>query len=185
MTKKKKLYGAGSIVGLGFIGLFCATMFLNHSGFCYQEMRYLAQQELMDRALFGFEAGAMSLKDKKHAMKNRSSPTGAGEIEYPNCCRVTSKYPYLDKFGPDTNKFFGWYVYSFTVYYPMTSAITDRHPYEYSETALSSCGFKVRGTALTMDISKDSYFNALKRNETYHKGLFALVSYHFNQENSP
>lgn len=67
---------------LGVFLVLGPTQYLNHTGFCYAEMRYLNERELVDRFLFGDKADSMSFEEKRVFMNEQRD--GA---EYPNCCR--------------------------------------------------------------------------------------------------
>ncbi|GEM_PF-2081995 len=67
---------------LGILIVLVPTQYLNHTGFCYAEMKYLNERELVDRYLFGDKADSMSLEEKQLFMKEQRD--GA---EYPDCCR--------------------------------------------------------------------------------------------------
>lgn len=59
-----------------------SPLFLDASGFCSSEMRWLSKREVVDRLLFGENAPLMSFDEKVQAMKERDGS------EYPNNCRV-------------------------------------------------------------------------------------------------
>ena len=67
---------------LGIVLVLVPTQYLNHTGFCYAEMRYLNEREIVDRYLFGNKSDSMNFEEKRVFMKEQRD--GA---EYPNCCR--------------------------------------------------------------------------------------------------
>jgi len=150
-----------------------ATQYLNHTGFCYAEMRYLSERELVDRFLFGEKADVMSFDEKVEAAKNRGYPTGVGEIEYPACCKIDGEPFMLDKFSKFTNKtFVGRYLFKFEGYIPIKrSNSTTRHPYEYIISAVNSCGGVMGADSTSIDVSKTSYENHLEMNKKYWKEM--------------
>ncbi len=162
-----------SVIGMLLLTIFGVTQYLNHTGFCYAEKRYLSERELVDRYLFGEKADAMSFEEKVEAAKHRSYPTGVGEIEYPACCKIDGEPFMLDELSRFANKtFIGKYLFEFEGYIPIKrSNSTTRHPYEYIISAVDSCGGVTGADSTSIDVSKSSYENALERNRKYWKEM--------------
>jgi len=143
-----------------------STQYLNHTGFCYAEKRYLSERELVDRYLFGAKADVMSFEEKVSYVANRWN--GA---EYPACCKIDGEPFMLDKFSRFTNKtFVGRYLFELERYIPVVETY-GRHPYENRITALDSCGKTMGADSTSIDVSKASYENSLERNRKYWKEM--------------
>lgn len=140
------------------------TQYLNHTGFCYAEMRYLNERELIDRFLFGDQADVMSYEDKVLFVAKKWN--GAN---YPECCVIDGEPFDLSYFSRIMNKTFAaWYLYELKRYVPVIyNYKTTRHPYENIVSALDACGSHITADSTKIDIKKSEYENALERNRQY------------------
>lgn len=64
-----------------FLTVMVPVQFLNNTGFCYSEMRYVPERELVDRFLFSRKWLDMTEAEKAQKI------AGMGE-DYERCCRV-------------------------------------------------------------------------------------------------
>jgi len=162
MDITKIWHGFISLIGIALFTIFGVTQYLNHTGFCYAENRYLSERELVDRALFKSRAGSMSFDEKVEAAKTRGYPTGVGEIEYPACCRA---YP-----DNDSIKIFGYYRYQIGYYFAMTDEYAQNHepnyPHKTGSLSVDTCGYNSRGNYSTTK-SQNNYDSAIARNRKY------------------
>ncbi len=67
--------------------LLLTTQYLNHTGFCYAEMKYLSDREIVDNFLFGDQAKDLTF-DQKVALTAEKYKGGA----YPDCCSFEGPY---------------------------------------------------------------------------------------------
>lgn len=152
------------ILMLGLL-LLMSTQYLNHTGFCYADMRYLTEKELTDRMLFGDESRTMSDEQKRDLLKERDG------AEYPDCCRV-----YKNRFGWSAsetlfNSTLGNYRYGFDYYYPAEKAKVgtgDQFKWQYYST--NSCGRNAYPD-FGESLSQESYNASLSSNSRYWKEL--------------
>ncbi len=151
-----------------FILFLIAIQFLNHTGFCYSQFKYLSNKELLDRFIFGDKANKMNEEEKKAFVEKRWN----GAV-YPDCCRIKSETVFLKN-----NPFRFWditlvgqYLYEIRYLMPETRRLenTTREPFLINISALNSCGYQVGGGHRSIDISITDYNNALDRNKQYWK----------------
>ncbi|MCL4676977.1 MAG: hypothetical protein KJ017_00105 [Alphaproteobacteria bacterium] len=138
--------------------LLMSTQYLNHTGFCYAEMKYLSERELMDRVLFGSNARSMTDNEKVDDLRAR---TGA---EYPDCCRV-SKFAFgWSRFTILFNSALGNYRYGFEYSYPADKAKTGSEDlFQWYEHSINSCGSSAH-TGFGESNSQASYEAILRSN---------------------
>lgn len=107
------------------------TQFLNHTGFCYSEMRYLSERELVDRYLFGKKADTMTLEEKVEKTQEQGG-------EYPNCCRLNGQF--FKDYEGFINNIFGNYVYEVEEHFLQINPIEKKYPYEVVYSSMNACG---------------------------------------------
>lgn len=144
------------------------TQYLNHTGFCYSEMRYLNERELLDYFIFGSKATVMSEEEKKAIVAQRWN----GAV-YPDCCRITDE-PFWLRSSPFRfwdKTLVGQYLYQVTYHAPdmRMLANSSREPFMEYNSALNSCGTAVKGDSPSIDINEIAYKNALEQNKKYWK----------------
>ncbi|MGE4313129.1 MAG: hypothetical protein AB7E85_02500 [Pseudobdellovibrionaceae bacterium] len=151
------------------LALFCMQS-LNHTGFCYSEGRYLSENELIDRYLFGPDAKQMSQEEKTEASKNREYPTGIGEIAYPECCSAKDGHFLNNKVSHFLNRtFLGKYLFEVTAYFPVKGKeLSSEYHYIEIITHVDACGRSISGDSLAIGLNEGQYKNALKRNQQVH-----------------
>lgn len=128
------------------------VQYLNHTGFCYSEMRYLTGRELLDNYLsqhWGYEV----LTPEERVEKLKSIP------DYPYNAQVSSKS--TSKF----EKFFGLYQFQVSYYGPNFRR-SDRKDYPYTGyySSVDTCGLKFE--TFSEPLTQDAYehrISAIKR----------------------
>lgn len=191
-TSKESAQDAGPLVrGISFGGamlllalvLLIPTQYLNHTGFCYAEMKYLNEREIIDRFLFKENAKSLTLEEKKRVVKEKQN--GA---EYPACCKLMGELDERDLGWLETDNenyflektLFGLFLYEMVIYRPhskntMTSppyhfktveeALAE-FPYQESHLAVNACGHMYWGL-LGGNLSQKGYDIRLDKNREY------------------
>ena len=157
--KKKTLWIALVVL------IFAVVQGLNHTGFCYAEARYLSDNELIDRAIFGPSADDLTFDEKvKIASTYKSWNSNMTGLDYPGCCLVNKRAMLIDPFWHFVDKtLLGRYVYQITMVYPLEKTSRGRHPFEESGFTVNSCGERQKG-AMTIDIPEAMYLSTLTQN---------------------
>lgn len=112
--------------------VFAVVQYLNFTGFCYEQKRYITKDELLKIA--------------------------GGEIleENPDCCEITDKY-FADESSDDfLNKLFGRYHYGVTTY---LKDYND-YPYYVSYIAINQCGKVIDYTGI--NATEEQYNSNIK-----------------------
>ena len=144
------------------LAILLPVQFLNHTGFCYGEMRYLSEQELIDRFLFRKAGDDMGFEEKVEAAKHRPYPGWASGIEYPSCCRIDKTNT-----GGFWRNFFGLYDSYLVYYFPRSQEAIqgshDKSPYVDGGFYINACGKKSRDMG-EIYTSKKVYDSATRHN---------------------
>jgi len=97
---------------------FITIEYLNFTGFCYSEIRYLAKEELLKR--------------------------GMGEIyeENPNCCAIFESPHFNSGMDNFLNSFFGRHLFGMIANYAREKPLSSDHDYPYysNHYYMTSCG---------------------------------------------
>lgn len=151
------------------------TQYLNHTGFCYAEMRYLNERELVDRFLFKDKARHMTFDEKVAYMKEQRSGT-----DYPNCCRLFDvDRPTLDDLESDDLDYrllrtiLGKYLYKVEIYTNQAAYSARKltpnsnvHPYKIHAVAVDQCGRTHWGLD-SYDLTENVYRKKLMTSKEY------------------
>lgn len=88
-------------------------LFLNNTGFCYSEMKYLSERQLIDRYLFGRMGAEGTDGEKITLLEQRNSDDRYLDKieEYPACCRVTGQVQRSSILDRVLNNSFGFFLY--------------------------------------------------------------------------
>lgn len=149
------------VVLLTILAFFLSAQYLNHTGFCYTEGKYLSDQEIIDRFLFRQAAADMSFEEKANALKNRNGGS------YPYCCRLKNDPLLLDWFDEFVNKLFGRYLLEVEIISQnddMTSRNSD--PYRTDHITITSCGVPGHDS-YGQSISEYTYELKISENKAY------------------
>ena len=155
-----------------FILLILPVQYLNQTGFCYGEMRYLNEQELLDRHLFGKDADKMTMHAKLSILEERNKDPRRSYklINYPDCCHVSKNHMSTTPSDRFWQNFFGSYIYSLNIYLQRKkediASYDDNSPYYQTIYELHTCGIssdEVGG----ITISKKEYESAIQSNHKH------------------
>lgn len=113
----------GLILLLILIGI---VQYLNFTGFCYADMRYLKEREIIDRFLFKERADTLTNEEKRKIIQERKRG------EYPYAYWISGEPWTLSKTEKIINKIFGYY------YYELNTASNDK----LSAYSVNACGTK-------------------------------------------
>ncbi|SHG99570.1 hypothetical protein SAMN04488109_2811 [Chryseolinea serpens] len=108
--------------------ILASIQFLNFTGFCYSELRYLDRYELLDRFLFG-PSTAFTEDEKIQKIAIRGG-------EYPGCCRITPEKRFL-------NKILGYYFYNVESHFSDPDPRSSDTPKYLTFSSINSCGTRV------------------------------------------
>ncbi|MCB1782818.1 MAG: hypothetical protein KDI13_02380 [Alphaproteobacteria bacterium] len=134
------------------------TQYLNHTGFCYQEMRYLDKREIVDGFLFSKKYGRhievsnirnMTLGEKKKIMKVRGIET------YPNNCRIQS-----------INQNVIYLFYNLECVRPHPEKSENLYAFEVTYYSIDACGKKHNFMSEILT-GEESYNIQIERNKKY------------------
>ena len=176
-TSKESAQNAGPLVrGISFGGamlllalvLLIPTQYLNHTGFCYAEMKYLNEREIIDRLLFKDRAQQRTLEERVRTMKERNG------AEYPYCCRAvrptSSRFDLYDA----VHRSLGLYVLQVTIINPNEYYLAHpgrgREPYDARYISVNACG-TFAPDEYGEDITQKEYEDLLEANKDHWKGM--------------
>lgn len=159
LKKKKLILFSVLLLTLG------AFQFLNFTGFCYADMRYFSDQELLDRALFGKEGPKMTYAEKLAATPNAKLKSSLeGPAVYPDCC-IVRRLRWDRHFW---RTFFQGYRVEIEIVLPRKTEPENTNPYKERTHYIKSCGTKTVGSS-GISVSADSYYSTLKHNRQFWK----------------
>ncbi|MFT6332160.1 MAG: hypothetical protein ACJAW3_000488 [Lentimonas sp.] len=126
--------------------IFIIIQFLNWTGFCYSEKRYLADQEIIEKTV------AISRdEDLKKEYENN-----------PDCCELKNGHEFLSGFETFLNNLFGYYVYEVNVFFKDNSSFIENYPYYMRGISINSCASKQLDTH-GIGISTEEYERNINR----------------------
>lgn len=176
-TRKESAHNAGPLVrGVSFGGamlllalvLLIPTQYLNHTGFCYDEMQYLNEREIIDRLLFKSGAETMTFDEKVKTMKERNGAV------YPYCCRAVR--PARGRFDlyEAIHRSLGLYVLQVTIISPNEYHLAHpgrgREPYDARYIVTDACG-TLGLDEYGEDFTQKEYEDLLEANKDHWKGM--------------
>lgn len=112
------------------------VQFLNFTGFCYSEMRYLSDLELTYAGVTFPDETELSPEDRQRMIQREGEP-------FPFCCRVDGEPSWIAPEVRFVDKLLGHYVYRVVSYSP--NPHTDakdyqRYPYYVAYSSINACG---------------------------------------------
>lgn len=146
---------------LVIIVIFALFQSLNFSGFCFSEMKYLSEKELLDRMLFGKSSHELTKQMKKQIISTR----GFGRT-YPNSYKIT-KHAYWqrhDKLSYFVNAFLSNYHYGVDIVYRNIYSSGKDDAYLIMHRGIDTCGAGSTNYIKTT-ISEETYLSTMSRNE--------------------
>lgn len=142
--------------------IFLSSLLLTGTGFCYRELRYLSEREILDRYLLGPEWPQMTLQQRQEYLSQ--------VVNYPNCCRVDDRPQGMDFPNLLINALFGKYFFSISTIFP-TYARPEHDPYYQIISDIDACGLKRDIDKYEMPESKSTYDSILNSNSEYWRSL--------------
>lgn len=136
---------------------------LTRSGFCYSEMRWLNERELVDRMLFGEKEFEMSFAEKVTFIREKNSG------EYPNNCKINGEPFDLSEGSKLINGLFGLMFYKVDCVYLKEDRKGEENPYYIEWVSVSSCGQDV--DSMGESITESSYQSYIRKNSNYWKEI--------------
>lgn len=144
------------------------TQYLNYTGFCYAEMKYLNEREIVDRLLFKDGALTMTFEGKVRTMKERNG------AEYPYCCRAFRPTSRRVDLSEIIDRSLGRYVLQVTIIRPNEYYLAHpgrgREPYDAKYISVNACG-TYAPDAYGEDITQKEYEDLLEANKDHWKGM--------------
>lgn len=148
--------------------LLIPTQYLNHTGFCYDEMKYLNEREIIDRLLFKSGAETMTFDEKVKTMKERNG------AEYPYCCRAVRPKSRRVDLSEIIDRSLGRYVLQVTIIRPNEYYLAHpgrgREPFDAKYISVNACG-TFAPDAYGEDITQKEYEDLLEANKDHWKGM--------------
>lgn len=150
------------------MAVFCVIQLMNHTGFCYDKLRYINKYELIDLALFGLDAPRMTHEQKVEAARNGLSlHYKMGSVAYPECCNISNKFFLLSNLAHFTNKTFaGRYLYQISIAFQAKETVQGRQPFEQMLVAVNACGVHANDWT-SIDVPESLYNDILERNKEF------------------
>lgn len=130
---KKKIAKKWILLSL-ILAFLLPIQFLNQTGFCYEEMKYLGEQDIIDRFLFNENQVNASYQDKVALLKKKSG------AKYPECCELSKKPMWLDDWEQYFNALWGHYLFGISYLYPEKSENNRKTIYVERFYAVNACG---------------------------------------------
>lgn len=159
LNPKKKITYLSISLAILFIGIL-TLQFLNFSGFCYSEFRYLSERELVKNFLFG----ADNSESSEIILAQKLKETRGGE--FPSCCRVDGEPWSLSLGDKILNKIAGRYFYLIRTNFPNSHVQGDEDSYVITDYSVDACGIKSYDSSSEF-ITEPVYKAHLKSTDNY------------------
>ena len=152
------------VIGLILFAVFCTLQYLNHTGFCYAEKKYLTERELVDGFLFGDKAVSMTHEEKIKDIKKRGILGNSDGKDYHHCCRIYEDSGFYTESEHSIMRFFGHYILS--IGYDFVRKSQNEYQYKSGSGTINACGKNsyILGAEY---ITKDQHDRAIANNKEY------------------